>query len=191
MKNRLFSFALLISVVGISLAWAQSQVEIEGQATSVGSSQGSASASARAGGSASGRAGGSANGGSMSGFSSSNGKVNGQNVYVVDYAEKSSSASSTDGMQAAAKDHESNYTVTLAKQGSLMMSGMYMDDGKRMMVILAKDDTTAAKVAEGSPLVAKGFCTARVRPFQVGVLGVGAPPMTKTEMVKPAVQPHP
>lgn len=173
MQQRLVSFAVFVSIIGISLAWAQAQVEVDGQASAVKSTGGStsASASSSASGSARGSAGGSVSGG---GFMVSGGKVNGQNVYVIDYDQKSSSAESTDSAFAAAKEHDTSFSSQVAKQGMLVIAGTYMDDGSRSMTIVAQDEATATKVAESSPLVKKGSWSYKVRPFNMVAMGNGA-----------------
>ena len=94
-------------------------------------------------------------------------------MYVIDYDQKSSSAESTDSAYAAAKEHDTSFCSQVAKQGMLVISGTYMDDGSRSMTIVAQDEATATKVAETSPLVKKGSWSYKIRPFNVSAMGNG------------------
>lgn len=170
----------LVTLIGISLAWAQtSQVQGEGTVTAEGVSQASASGTARANGAATAT-------GNASGFSVSGGMVNGQNVYAIDFAEKSANSSSTDGSQQAVKDHDATFMTTCAKSGQLIIAGQYMDDGSRTMLVIAKDDAAAQKLADSSPLVTSGYFSYKVRPYKATALGNSSAVRTSRPQARPA-----
>lgn len=160
--NPKFSLSLLGLMIGIAgLAIAQTSSNSSSSSsnqTSTSHSSGTASAQATSS---------AASGGSAStGMTSTSGMVNGQKVFVIDYSTRSTSSSDTDQMQQTVKD-QANYTQQVAKRGSLVIAGQFMDNGNRMMIVLAPNIAAANQMSADSPFVKSGFFTAKVREYYV------------------------